>query len=204
MNDIAIIKDDGFSVAEKSSETLISGKMLKFNDGRYTVDKTELLPPNTVLAAVGSVTVWVHWVDGKPAEHRITQSGQQHPEREELPDLDESAWPPGLNDEPSDPWRDTRYLHLIDPQTGADYTFVTDSFGGRRAVHDLKSQIANVRFAHPNAVAIVQPASTTMKTHFGLKMRPAFKVVGWRGKQEKAPPQAIEPRKESINDDIPY
>ena len=204
MNDIAMTNDDGFSVAEKSGETMISGKMLKFNDGRYTVDKTELLPPDTVLVAVGSVTAWVHWVDGNPAEHRVTRPGQHHPEREELPDLDESAWPPGLNDEPSDPWRDTRYLHLIDPQTGADYTFVTDSFGGRRAISDLKSQIANVRFAHPNAIAIVQLTSTTMKTRFGLKMRPAFKVVGWRGRQEDARQHLIEPRKQPLNDDIPF
>ena len=32
-------------------------------------------------------------------------------------------WSPGLNGEPADPWKDTRYLHLVNPRTGADLTF---------------------------------------------------------------------------------
>jgi hypothetical protein len=187
MSIITAIPDDGFSVREKTQGTII-GKMIKFLDGRFIVDKTETLPADTTLVVVGAVTAWVNWVDGKPVEHRVTQPGQQHPDREELPDHDESLWPPGLNEEPSDPWRDTRYLHLIDPHTGADYTFVCDSYGGRRAVGELKSMIANVRQAHPNAVPMVQLCSVPMKTRFGMKQRPEFKVVGWRGKQDSGAP----------------
>ena len=91
-----------------------------------------------------------------------------------------------MNGEPVDRWRDTRYLRLIDPRTGQDYTFVTDTYGGRKAVGDLKSQITNVRFAQPGAVPIVQLGSTMMKTAFGLKPRPEFKVVGWRNKNSAA------------------
>jgi hypothetical protein len=112
MTDITVTANDGFSVREKTTGTII-GKMIKFQDGRHIVDKTETLPADTTLVAVGVVTVWVNWVDGKPIDHRVTQPGQQHPERDELPDQDQSLWQPGLNDEPSDPWRDTRYLHLI-------------------------------------------------------------------------------------------
>jgi hypothetical protein len=71
-------------------------------------------------------------------------------------------------------------LRLIDPRTGQDYTLVTDTYGGRKAVGDLKSQISNVRFAYPGAVPVVQLGSTMMKTAYGLKPRPEFKVVGWR------------------------
>ncbi len=187
-SEIVVAQIDGFAVQENTSATMIVGKMLKFIDSRYTVDKTEPMPANTTLVAVGTITAWVHWENSKPIEHRITQPGQSHPYRDELPDQDEKKWPPGLNDEPSDPWRDTRYLHLIDPHTGADYTFVTDSYGGRRAVGDLKSQISNVRSAHPAAVPLVQLCSTTMKTRFGQKPRPEFKIVGWRGKQEAPTP----------------
>jgi hypothetical protein len=214
MNNDITVMEDGFSVQEKSSGTMIVGKLLKFLDGRYIADKTETLPADTTLVAVGVITVWTHWVDGKPVEHRVTQPGQLHPEREDLPEQDESKWPPGLNDEPSDPWRDTRYLHLIDPQTGADYTFTTDSFGGRRGVGELKSQIANVRFAHPSAVPVVQLGSVPWKTKFGTKQRPSFKVIGWRGKQESPPIQVVEQRKqeqprklqaeEPLNDKIPF
>jgi hypothetical protein len=191
---------DGFAVPENSSSgSMIVGRMLKFNnDAEYVFNKTEKLPAETTLVAVGVITAWVGWVGNKPAEHRITQEGQIHPDREDLPDQDQDLWPPGLNGEPSDPQRDTRYLHLVDPQTGMDFTFVTDTFGGRRAVSDLKNQIRNVRSAHPAALPILQLGSTTMSTKFGVRQRPEFKVVGWTGRQasqEVAPPLQVEQQK---------
>jgi hypothetical protein len=86
---------------------------MKFSIGDYTADKTEKVPEGTKLVAVVVVTAWVHWVDGKPIEHRVTYAGQSHPKRDDLPDQDETLWPPGLGDQPEDP-KDTRYLHLID------------------------------------------------------------------------------------------
>jgi hypothetical protein len=182
---IVVTPSDGFAVVEKhSSTTAIVGRILKFTDGQFIVDKTEKLPADTTLVAVGVVTAWVHWVDNKPVEHLVTQDGQYHPEREELADLDQDQWPFGLSGERADPWRDTRYLHLIDPQSGADYTFVTDSWGGRRAVGDLKSSIVNVRSAHPGAKPVILLESVPMKTRFGPRPRPSFKVVGWKGRAD--------------------
>jgi hypothetical protein len=133
-------------------------------------------------------TAWRKRADDKP-EHRITQPGQVHPDRADLPDQDKARWEPGLNGAPSDPWRDTRYLRLIDPRTGQDYTFVTDTYGGRIAIGNLKSQINNVRFAYPGAVPIVQLGSTMMPTSYGLRPRPEFRVVGWRNKHDRTVPQ---------------
>jgi hypothetical protein len=205
MPELIVANADGFAVQENAGASMIVGKMVKFLDGRFVVDKTEPLPATTTLVAVNAVTAWVHWEDSRPVEHRITQPGQSHPYRTDLPDQDETKWPPGLNDEPSDPWRDTRYLHLIDPNTGADYTFVTDSFGGRRAVGDLKQQIANVRMAHPRAVPLVQLASTMMKTRFGQKARPDFKIVGWRGRKDDiGAGNAKIAHADDLNDNIPF
>jgi hypothetical protein len=178
---------DGFSVSEKVGNNLIVGKMLKFTiDGKYKVEKTDNLPDNTTLVAMDVATAWVKWQDGKPLEHRITLPGLPHPDREDLSDQDKTTWERGLNGEPADPWRDTRFLRLIDPRTGQDYTLVTDTYGGRKAVGDLKSQISNVRYAYPGAVPVVQLGSTMMKTAFGLKPRPEIKVVGWRNKGNAA------------------
>jgi hypothetical protein len=210
-----IVKADGFTVTEKAGNNLIVGKMLKFTiDSKYKVDKADILPTNTTLVAVDVTTTWVKWQDDKPIEHRITHPGQLHPDRDDLPDQDKTKWQRGLNGEPADPWRDTRYLRLIDPRTGQDYTFVTDTYGGRKAVGDLKSQIANVRFAYPGAVPVVQLGSTMMKTAFGLKPRPEFKVVGWRNKGNAAVQLTHSPQNEGgeqnpteieppLNDDIP-
>jgi hypothetical protein len=178
---------DGFSVAEKAGSNLIFGKMVKFTvDGKFKIDKADTLPDYTHLVATDVTAAWVNWRGGKPLEHRITYPGQLHPDREDLPDQDKASWERGLNGEPADPWRDTRYLRLIDPRTGQDYTFVTDTYGGRKALGDLKSQIGNVRFAYPGAVPLIQLCSTMMKTAFGLKPRPEFKVIDWRNKNDSA------------------
>jgi hypothetical protein len=179
-----ITADDGFGVQEKASSSSIIGTMVKFVDNQFIEGKDKPLPIGTRLVAKATITAWVHWKDNKPVEHRITQTGQHHPDRGELPDLDETKWPPGLSSEPNDPWKDTRYLHLVDQQSGADYTFVTDSIGGKRGVADLKNQIANVRSSHPGAVPVVALGSTPWKTKFGIRHRPQFHVVGWIGKDD--------------------
>ena len=55
---------DGFSVAEKTGNNLIVGKMLKFTiDSKYKVDKADDLPDNTTLVAIDVTTAWVKWQD---------------------------------------------------------------------------------------------------------------------------------------------
>jgi hypothetical protein len=177
---------DGFSVEEKNpSNSLIVGRILKFKDGQYSVDKN-YHPGGGRYGVRDVVFCWVHWQDGKPVEHRITAPGDYHPERDELPDQDQELWPAGING-PSDPWRDTRYLQLIDQKTGADYTFITDTHGGHRGVGDLKAQIRNVRQAHSGAVPIIALGTTMMKTKYGMRPRPQFDVADWIDKQQDAP-----------------
>jgi hypothetical protein len=199
-----ITPDDGFSIAEQSNSSSIVGRMLKFSDGQFLIDKTERLAAGSKLVANAVVTAWICWRDNKPVEHCVTQPGQRHPARDALPDLDQTEWPLGLNGEPNDPWKDTRYLHLIDRQTGTDLTFITDSFGGRRAIADLKSQIANVRLAHPSALPVVMPRSVPWKTKYGIKQRPQFEVVECIGRQKTEPDPLLSPArsKPGVNDPI--
>jgi hypothetical protein len=210
MNDLTIttehqivVADDGFGAQENSGASMIRGKMIKFKDGKFTVDKTETLPASAKLIAISTIMAWVHWDDSKPVEHRVTQTGQSHPWRDELGDLDREEWPAGLDGQPADPWRDTRYLHLIDPKTAAAYTFVTDSIGGKKAVGELKEQIGVYRRVNPGAVPIVQLVSTTMKTKYGTKPRPEFKVVGWQHIEEAKPALPSKPSRD-MDDDIPF
>jgi hypothetical protein len=149
--------DDGFGVQEPRSG-LIVGAMVKFADRDYTVDKTEKLPENTTLVALSTVTAWVKWAEGRPIERRITCVGQAHPQRDDLPDQDESLWEVDgkFTGKPTDPWKDSRFLYLIDPKSGRDFTFTTDTYGGRAAVGELKSAISNVRRARSGVVPLVR------------------------------------------------
>ncbi len=196
-------KRDGFSVNDGTSVSMIEGQMIKFVDGNFFADKVKL-PADTTLVVVDMVTAWVHWQAGKPIDHRITQPGIPHPEREELPDQDKGKWSPGLGGAPEDPWKDTRYVFMIDPKSGADFTFVSDSFGGRKAVRVLRKQIENVRTEHPAAKPVVQLRSKPMSTKFGMKVRPSFDVIDWRrGPGNAAPPVAPVPPRVASPDTIP-
>lgn len=209
-------QSDGFGVPENAGGQFIRGQMLKFIDGSFIIDKTEPLPDEP-LVAIGVVTAWVRWGEDdngnkRPLEHRVTAAGQIHPDVDDMPDRDEDLWPPGLNGEPADPWKDTRYLHLINPRTGGDLTFVTDSFGGRRGVGNLKSKIMNIRMAYPGAVPVVKPVSVPFKTSYGMKKRPEFEIVGWRN--QDGAPAAVDPQPKPVeqlegpppdfDDDVPY
>ena len=96
---------DGFSVAEKSGNNLIVGKMLKFTiDSKYKIDKADILPDNTTLVAVDVTTAWVKWQNDKPTEHRNgpqDKPPEQHlseiepPFNDQIPDFNEELIPWG-------------------------------------------------------------------------------------------------------------
>jgi hypothetical protein len=218
MNDnLAVTAGGGWDAVPDRDSGMIHGRIIKFADGYYTISESTEPANGRVLVVAGVVPAWVKWRDGKPVEHRITQSRMPHPEREDLPDLDQNDWPAGLDGQPADPWQDTRYLYLADPQTGEEFTFTTSSWGGRRAIADLRNQIANIRYANQGAIPVIRLDTDKMKTRFGLKPKPLFTVVAWRGgagevkqvnnnKQIEAPKteSAIEHSRRKMDDEIPF
>ena len=183
--------DDGFAVAENNG-----GQFIKDADGqihRHRLHRRQ--DRRTARRALGrhrrgdGLGAWGEDNDGnkRPIEHRVTEAGKIHPDRDDLPDQDESQWSPGLDGKPADPWKDTRYLYLINPRSGQSYTFVTDSYGGRRAVGSLKSKILNVRWVYPGAVPLIKCTSAPFKTQYGMKRRPEFKILEWRNRGGGSP-----------------
>jgi hypothetical protein len=208
----AIVNDGWGDAAAEAGERVIKGTLLKFGDWRWSRGKEAAsVEDGTRLVAVGTGRAWVKWVSGKPVEYRMGQPGKPMPEREELGDLDKMAWelgPDGIT--PRDPWQNTRFVYLVDPQTAEAFTFSTQSVGGRSAVNDLGDQIQRMRIAHPGAVPVVELTAAPWATRYGQKSRPLFKVVGWRHGQSDAPVQlenkpAAKPRvAEAIDDEIPF
>lgn len=178
---LSLLPDDGLTgvIEKKASGSPIIGRLMKYKDGLYYVDGNQHQSGGRYVVR-GLVVAWVKWQDGKPVDHKVTPTGGYHPDREELGDLDQSLWPISkFTDAPSDVWRDTRYLVLTDPKTGEDFTFVSDTAGGQRAVSDLTRAISNVRAGQPGATPIVALMSTMWKTKRGPQPRPELKVVDW-------------------------
>jgi hypothetical protein len=184
MNHLTIVQsDDGWDdAAAENAERVIKGTLLKFSDWRWTKGKegTEV-PEGTQLVALGTTAAWVKWCDGKPVEYLIRQPGKKLPERGELGDLDKTKWELGPDDQPKDPWQNTRFVYLVDQVSAEAFTFVTASWGGRQAVNDLAEQIQRVRYGNPGASPIVELHAEPWPTKFGRKSKPFFKVMGWRG-----------------------
>jgi hypothetical protein len=172
---------DGWDAVPESSVGLIRGRMVQYNlnTKEYLLDK-QVVMNGRVLVAVGVETAWVRWKGKERPEYRITAPGQRHPGRDELSHFDESEWEIGIDGRPADPWRDSRYLYLIDPQSGEVFTFITATVGGRHAISNLKRQIAVVRSAHPGAVPVVRLDTEPWKTQYGMRSKPRFIVVDWR------------------------
>jgi hypothetical protein len=180
--------DDGFDVSEPTTGGLVKGKLLKFRDESFLIGGNEHMPENvTQLIVVSMTTLWTRWAgEGKPPTHLITRSGQSHPRRDELPDQDEALWPKGL-DGKADPWADTRHVTMIHDTSAQVYTFTTSTHGGRIAVSELKDAIALRRRVRPGSCPVVELTTAPMKTRFGERLRPAFKVVGWIEPEAQAP-----------------
>jgi hypothetical protein len=134
------------------------------------------------------------------------------PNKDDMPDRDENAWELGPNNRPRDPWQNTRFVYLVDPETAEAFTFSTSTYGGRDAVSELAEQIQRMRFARPGAAPIVELRSAPMKTDYGMKSKPVLKVVGWTdgGAVSEAvseEPKAISPPAKAggdLNDEIPF
>jgi hypothetical protein len=173
--------DDGFDVAEPVTGGLIKGKLVRFKDDSFLINGTDHMPEDiTELTCVGMTTLWTRWAgEGKPPTHLVTSSGMSHPRRDELPDQDEALWPKGKDGLKGDPWADSRHVTMIHGASAQVFTFTTSTHGGRIAVSELKDAIALRRRVRPGACPVVTLGTATMKTRFGDRLRPSFKVVAW-------------------------
>jgi hypothetical protein len=192
------------------AESLVRGRLLKFTDGNYLLSGVAGTLNGAILVVTGVVTLWVEWRDGLPVRQLVTQPGQRHPDRDELGDLNTEEWPLGRDGKPNDPWQDTRYLYLLDPTTSEEFTFTTSSWGGRKAIGDLKNQVANVRAAHPEAVPVIRLDKEMWKTKHGPQPKPLFIVVDWKLpsgeaiQQQQIKPPAKRSARDEFNDEVPF
>jgi len=207
--------DDGWSdAAAETSGRAIQGTLIRFNDWKWRAGKDDkALPDGTRLVAVKTAAAWVRWENQRPVETITREKGKPFPEREDLSMWeDKSAWPTGMSGDKEDPWRNTRYVYLISPDTMEAYTFSTSSAGGRNAVRDLGDNIARVRKmrGNPNLVPLVELSAEVMPTKFGKKSKPVFKIVEWGGgaapeaDQLEAPPFDDIGRNDTYADEISF
>jgi hypothetical protein len=185
---------DGFS-GSFSSDRTIKGTQRVGNDAQHWRDRDGQKAPAQLLV-VGVDAILQRWLEGLPQVIRDKP----------LPNPDDlnaaipvSEWEIGIDGQKRPPWADTAVVYFIDPNTGAFYTFVSSTKGGRIAVEHLRESVEGMGMLRGGRVLpLVTLGERPMKTRFGTKSRPHFEIVDWKEAGvpvlgEEAPKAALPP-----------
>jgi hypothetical protein len=208
--------DDGFAEAAEAGRHLVVGKLLRFRKGVYIVGKDEGNLSGATLCAYRIVRCWQKWDDTRLVSTLFASPGNPLPtSADEIEDF---------GDEPGE-WQLTSCLYLREMDDGRDYTFVTSSYGGRRAVGDLAGQSRNIRWSRPGALPMVRLDTGSFRSkQYGDVPSKRFTVLGWvthDGQPHPAAPVKQGPRQDDptnvtplpartrtpvndLDDDIPF
>jgi hypothetical protein len=201
---------------------VIQGVLVKFiNEGTWETRDGDTIDGDLELIAVGLERVVQKWQDGKPIETKILEPGEKFPDVEALnAEVPQSEWVEGPTGEKRGPWQAQHVLYLLDPTTMDKFTVATGTTGGRIGIGELRDKIVWMRRTRgPSVHAVVTLGDKFMKTRFGGRQRPDFRIVRWvrlggEGSGEVAallaptPAPTLQPVQEptlaeDFNDDLP-
>jgi len=214
---IAPISNDGIEDLN-ASDKLIQGEILKNVDGFWSLKDGTTFPPNKKMIALATTMAVQRWQDQTPIEIITKQPGVPLPDVGELnAGIPEKEWEVGLDGKPRPPYQKVWVTYLLDPQDASIYTFLNGTKGAEIAVEKLKERVKWMQTLRGSAVVpVVELSSKPMKTKYGVKQRPEFKVDEWRdlGALQAAPAQPAlehmgkpvkEPSlKEEMGDEVPW
>ena len=190
------IESDGFDETD-TSDRVIQGTLIKCVDGNW-VDRNGQPVPKGSLLALSTATIIQHWEDQKPTETIVKRPGQPLPDVDELnAQIPQSEWEEGVDGNPRPPWQLQRVVYLLDEKTAERYTYASGTIGANIAISNLRTRVHDMRFMRGQGVLpIVELFNKPMKTKFGGKLRPEFKIVGWRDAGGPSVPQIASGLKE--------
>ncbi len=199
-------RSDGFDDDDGVGASIIKGEKLKFtNTGEWVDGDGDPIAADREFLIVELMKVNQKWIDGKPVETHILGSGECFPDIEKLnAEAPRSEWREAFG-KMAGPWQNSFVLYLLDPKTMRGFTFPTSTAGGFRAVFELKGDVYRARMLQgDNVYPVVTLADTHMKTQYGGRQRPAFKIVRFVPIGGQARPLLEQPEPEPMNDAIGF
>jgi hypothetical protein len=172
--------------SDHTSNSPTRGKVIKFDDGRFVIGREKSEVPNLQFIVIGHAEGWRFLKAGAKPAWVMREAGEDKPMAPEVP---EDEFITDLSGQRVSPWRYVRYLYLVDAGSGTIYTFETASTGGAMSIAELGEQVAGMRElrGHAEAVPVVELRAQAFKTKFGVKKRPEFAIVGWKGGEQDKP-----------------
>jgi hypothetical protein len=191
---------------------IIQGSLVKFtNEATWVTRDGDKLPTDLELVAVDVVRVVQKWFDQQPVETIILKPHEKFPDLEKKnEETPREEWGEDRNGNPCGPWQGQHILYLLDPKTMDKFTVPTGTVGGRIAVRELRDKTIWIRrLRGSNVYAVILLSDTFMKTNWGGRQRPHFKIVRWvrlggeGGEVEALPPPASPTTQTSAQLDLP-
>jgi hypothetical protein len=185
------------NIHDAAKESAGFEKLLKFKKGLYFIGEEEVPHGTEYLAHTAAWTkCWIKFVDGEVADRKVYRValGEKPLVREDLDDRNEDDWPK-VDGDPADPWVYQYLLPLENVKTGEVIIFVTQSYGGKRAIAELCDAYAK----RTKKTGCGQPIIKLAKTDFWSKkyntnvLRPLFEVVDWDDREVTGDMEVIPP-----------
>jgi hypothetical protein len=167
----------------EQNDRLVQGVILKCVDGRWKAQDDTPLTDDMQFFVFGVTTGLQRWEDKRVAEEIKKKLGEPLPDVEELnSQIPQDTWDEGIDGKPRPPWQLNHIVYLLSVTDATKYTFLNATVGARIAADRLLDRITSMQLMRgPNVIPIVTLDSRPMKTAFGQKLRPDFKVIDWRG-----------------------
>ena len=190
------VDGDGFDDIARSASWIL-GERIKFRKGRWSCGTDDMA--GATLIAYQVRRRWEKWHDRELIDTIESVPGEPVPASvKEIEDgkADDSEWNLSF------------YVYLRDPVDARDYTYITSSYGGRRAVDALGAKTRNMRFKRPHALPVIRlDVRTYDSADYGIVAAPKLIVDSWAGldgepyDDKKNPPL---PTPTALDDDIPF
>src|SRR6516162_7701249 len=161
---------------------VIQGSLIKFsNEAMWVTRDGDELSADLELVAVDVGRVVQKWQDQQPVDTIVLQPHQKFPDIEKMnEETPREEWGEGPDGKMRGPWQPQHVLYLLDLKTMDKYTYPTGTDGGRIAIRELRDKLVWMRrWRGSNVYAVVLLSNTFMKTRFGGRQRPHFKIVHW-------------------------
>jgi len=177
-------------------------------DGYNSVGEAPF-PDDKELIVVDRKTIAQLWEEQKPKRSIIAEPGQTIDIDALNAETPTSEWELGFDGvTPKPPWQLNTALYMLDETKGQMYTMIGATVGLKMAVKALCEKTRYLRKLRGRVAPVVTVGHTKMKTRWGSKARPDFKVVAWKTLGD-APQQPLlktvapPTSGEIVNDEIP-
>jgi hypothetical protein len=205
-----VLHNDGFDAPDEDAGSgIIQGTKLKFsNSAAWLDDNDDVIAKDRQFIGSKIIKVVQMWLLDpktqklKPAETRILPPDQLFPDIDHMnAEAPPEQWREHFGTKKG-PWEKSLVLYLLDPKNMRGFTYVASSFGGMRAVSDLKADTQRARLLHgANVYPLLTLGDVFMPTQFGGRQRPCFNVVKFIPiGAAPAQPQLAKPEKSKNND----